>query len=160
MKKIVTMTVTFFGVGFLKPAPGTWGTLATLPLWWVLCRFSPLTYMVSTFLILILGIVACSTYENIMQGHDHSHVVIDEVIGFLITMLWLPMTWQALVAGFILFRLLDVTKPFPIGYLDRKVPGGLGVVIDDVVAGVIANLILQIVYTQTSWLGGQWIQIR
>jgi phosphatidylglycerophosphatase A len=81
--------------------------------------------------------------------------VIDEVIGFLITMTWLPMTWQAYLAGFLLFRVLDIFKPFPIGYLDEKVPGGLGVVADDVAAGMIANIILQVVLVKTAWLGMQ-----
>ena len=76
-------------------------------------------------------------------------------MGFLITMTWLPITWQSLVLGFIIFRFLDIVKPPPIGLLDRRVKGGLGVMIDDIAAGIIGSLILQMVYTQTSWLGVQ-----
>lgn len=144
----------------MKPAPGTWGTLATLPLWWILVKGThPLFYMIFLTLFMMFAIAACSLYEKFETGHDHSHVVIDEVVGFLITLLWLPATWQTVVLGFVLFRIFDISKPFPIGYLDRKVQGGLGVVIDDVVAGVIANIILQIIYTQTNWLGARIMQI-
>ncbi len=70
-------------------------------------------------------------------------------------MIWLPMTWQAILIGFVLFRVLDIGKPLFIGYLDKKVQGGLGVMLDDVAAGVIASLIMQVLYTQTNWLGSQ-----
>jgi len=72
-------------------------------------------------------------------------------------MTWLPMTWQSMLFGFVLFRVLDILKPFPIGFIDKKVQGGLGVIADDVVAGLIANIALQVVYSQTNWLGARLI---
>lgn len=147
--------VSVFGVGLAKKAPGTWGTLVTLPLaiglnwlgqWWIMGAVAILTPV---------AIIACEIYENQVGGHDHPEIVIDEVIGFLIAMTWLPITWQACTIGFLIFRLLDIWKPFPIGYLDRKIPGGVGVVADDIVAGIVTNIVLQLLYNQTNWLGTQ-----
>lgn len=150
-KKIAT----FFGVGFFPKGPGTAGTIAAIPLVLLLSWAGPVIYMVSVFLLLPVGIIAAQVYEDSVGGHDHKEIVIDEVLGFLIAMTWLPMTWQALLMGFLLFRVLDIFKPFPIGYLDRKLPGGMGVVADDLVAGLIVNIFLQYLYQNTSWLGSQ-----
>ncbi len=152
-----TGVATFFGVGLIPKAPGTWGTLATIPLVVGLSMLGPFIYMAAVILIMLLGIVAADIYQRRAGGHDRQDIVIDEVIGFLITMTWLPITWQSLALGFVLFRLLDITKPFPIGYLDKKVQGGLGVVVDDMAAGIIASLILQYLYTHTNWLGVQLV---
>jgi phosphatidylglycerophosphatase A len=155
MKFTVELLATYFYVGKLPKAPGTWGTLLTVPVWYAMTKLSSLLYMVLVFLLLLLGIFICQLYEKYFATHDASEIVLDEVVGFLITMTWLPVTWQSLVAGFVLFRALDIMKPPPIRQLDQKVKGGMGVMIDDVGAGIIANLILQLVYTQTSWLGAQ-----
>lgn len=154
------LIATFFYVGHSKWAPGTVATAVTLPLAWLLLSWGPFYSMVFTILLLPLSIVAAQVYETdfAQDGHDSSKIVIDEVIGFLVTMTWMPLTWQAFLAGFLLFRLLDIVKPFPISLLDRKIPGGVGVVVDDVAAGLIANIVLQILLTQTSWLGTQIIQ--
>lgn len=147
--------VTFFGAGLSPKAPGTVGTLATIPFAILLIWLGPFYHMSVTVLLTVIAIIACEKYEKQIGGHDHSHIVIDEVVGFLITMTWLPLTWQALLAGFCLFRFFDILKPWPISHFDKKVRGGLGVVVDDVVAGIFANIILQVVYTKTSWLGVQ-----
>ena len=144
---------TFFGIGKLRPAPGTWGTLATLPIAWGLMIAGQFWHMAACVALLPIAVLVCEAHEKHFGTHDSSEVVIDEVLGFLVTMVWLPITWQSFLAGFVLFRALDILKPFPISYLDRKVPGGVGAVADDLLAGVIANVILQIVYTQTHWLG-------
>lgn len=157
LKNILVLIATFFNVGKVPKAPGTFGTLAAIPLALILSKFGPFIYMIFVALLLPIGILAAETYEQAHKGHDHQEIVIDEVLGFLIAMTWLPMTWQAYLAGFLLFRVLDILKPFPIGYLDKKIPGGVGVVVDDVVAGVIANIILQTIYVKTSWLGAQII---
>lgn len=157
MQKFLISLATLFGLGKNKKAPGTWGTAATLPLAFVLLWCGPIVHMVATLLLLPVGIFSAELYEQQSDRHDSQEVIIDEVLGFLITMTWLPMTWQSFVFGFFLFRLLDIMKPFPIGYLDKRIQGGLGVVIDDVAAGLIANILLQIVYTKTSWLGIQAI---
>jgi len=155
LRKFLKHLATFFGVGFFPKSPGTAGTLATLPLVLLLSWAGPLVYMSFVILFLPIAILSAQIYQEEMGGHDRQEIVIDEVIGFLIAMTWLPMTWKSLLTGFLLFRVLDILKPFPIGYLDKKVPGGLGVVIDDVVAGIIASLILQYIYQHTSWLGQQ-----
>lgn len=155
LRKFLKNLATFFGVGFFPKGPGTAGTLAAIPLVLLLSWAGPLVYMGFALLLLPLAIIAAQVYEDDKGGHDHKEIVIDEVLGFMIAMTWLPMTWKAMLAGFLLFRVLDIFKPFPIGYLDRKIPGGLGVVLDDVVAGIIASLILQYIYQHTSWLGAQ-----
>ena len=155
---LIEMLATFFYVGKSPKAPGTVGTAATVPLWFILAYyFHAIWYMVIVFLLLIAGIYICQAYENRKQSHDSKEIVIDEVVGYLITMTWLPLTWQSALLGFILFRFFDIVKPPPIRQLDQKVKGGVGVMIDDVAAGIVANLILQMIYTQTNWLGVQVI---
>lgn len=159
MRKALHLIATFFNIGYSKKAPGTFGTVAAIPLAWALLAWGPIYGMICTVLLVPVAIVAAQVYETDFAdgGHDSSAIVIDEVVGFLVTMTWMPVTWQAFVVGFMLFRILDIFKPFPISFLDRKVPGGVGVVVDDLAAGLIANVILQILLTQTSWLGTQII---
>jgi phosphatidylglycerophosphatase A len=97
--------------------------------------------------------------EKSRNTHDDGDLVIDEVVGLLITMTWLPITWQSFVFSFILFRILDIGKPFPINLLDKRIKGGLGVMLDDVAAGMIANVLLQLVYSKTNWLGSQVVTL-
>lgn len=153
--KFIKMFATFFYAGCSPKAPGTVGTLATIPLWYLLAQLSILPYMVIVFILSIVGILVAQAYEGMVQKHDSKEIVIDEVVGFLITMTWLPLTWQSVVFGFILFRFFDIVKPPPIRQLDKKIGGGVGVMVDDIAAGIICNIILQIVYAQTSWLGAQ-----
>lgn len=155
LRTFLKKLATFFGVGFFPKGPGTAGTVATIPLVLLLSWAGPLVYMGFVLLLLPLSIIAAQVYEDDKGGHDHKEIVIDEVLGFMVTMTWLPITWKAMLAGFLLFRVLDIFKPFPIGYLDRKIPGGLGVVLDDLAAGIIASVILQYIYQHTSWLGAQ-----
>ncbi|MEY4616208.1 MAG: hypothetical protein RJB66_1168 [Pseudomonadota bacterium] len=149
--KIATM----FGIGKAPKAPGTWGSLATLPICFVLMKMGPLVYMAVSLGLAILAIVAAEHYERQSAHHDSKEIVIDECVGMLITMTWLPLTWQSFVLGFLLFRFFDILKPFPVSYFDRKVPGGFGVVADDIVAGIMGNVILQIILHHTAWLGVQ-----
>lgn len=155
LRNFLKKLAVFFGVGLSPKAPGTVATAATIPLFMLLSWAGPLIYMAVTFLLVPIGIVAAEFYEQDMGGHDHKEIVIDEVVGYLITMVWLPMTWQAILIGFILFRLLDITKPLFIGYLDKKIQGGLGVMMDDIAAGIVASLIMQFLYSHTNWLGSQ-----
>lgn len=147
--------VTFFGTGLIPKAPGTFGTLAALPVVWALFSVGPLVYMAVTLALALVAIFMCQIYESRSGRHDQPEIVIDEVLGILIAMTWLPMTWQSFVAAFVLFRILDIWKPFPIGYLDQRIPGGVGVIADDVAAGLITNVVLQVVLNQTNWLGIQ-----
>jgi len=153
--KLIKMFATFFYSGCFPKAPGTVGTLATIPLWYLLAHLSILPYMVVVFILSIFGILVAQAYEGVVQKHDSKEIVIDEVVGFLITMTWLPLTWQSAVFGFVLFRFFDILKPPPIRQLDQKIGGGVGVMVDDIAAGIICNIILQIIYAQTFWLGAQ-----
>lgn len=149
----------FFGVGLAPFAPGTAGTLAALPLVFFLAKTGPLIYMIVTIIMLPVGIIAAEVYEQDKGGHDHKEIVIDEVLGIMIAMTWLPITWQSMLIGFVLFRVLDIAKPFPIGYIDKKIQGGLGVMADDVAAGIVVNICMQLIYTHTSWLGVQQVLV-
>lgn len=141
--KLISLLATVFGAGLSPKMPGTVGTLAAVPIWYLFFLTGPYGYMVLTFFLVIAAIFICDYYERDLPTHDRPEIVIDEVAGFLITMTWLPFTLKYLVLGFILFRVLDIWKPQPIRYLNDKVKGGFGVVIDDVAAGLIANVILQ-----------------
>lgn len=158
--KVAEVVSTWFYVGKIRWAPGTLGTLATIPFVIIFQMMGSIAYMAVTFLIVFLGIFLSDIYEKSKGDHDLSEIVIDEVAGYMIAMTLLPMTWQALTLGFLIFRFFDIFKPFPIGWLDRKINGGLGVMVDDVAAGVITNVILQILYTKTAWLGSQIIHIN
>lgn len=157
--KMAFQIATFFGIGRLPKAPGTWATLVTLPIAYLFLQLGPIIYMVLTFLFLIVGILACDITEKSRSSHDDGDLVVDEVVGLLITMTWLPITWQSFVFSFILFRILDIAKPFPVNLLDKRIKGGLGVMLDDVAAGLIANVVLQLVYSKTNWLGVQVVNL-
>ena len=101
--------------------------------------------MLSTFVFSVFSIWVAQLYEATGGQHDAGEVVIDEVAGFLVTMVWVPLTWPYVIAGFVLFRAFDVIKPFPISYIDQRVKGGVGVIGDDLLAGIASNVILQIV---------------
>lgn len=147
---------TMFGIGNIRPAPGTWGTLAAVPIAYGFALAGPYAFMGLTLVVLILALIACSVHEQESGNHDSSKVVIDEVVGYLVAVTWLPLTWQSFLAAFLLFRILDIWKPLFIGLLDRKVSGGVGTVIDDLAAGLVVNVILQMVFYRTAWLGYQW----
>ncbi len=135
---------TFFGVGFLKPGPGTWGSVAAVLLWaafaW-LAHPSPrvlfVALLIGIFLSLLFGIPAASVVERESGGHDPQCVVIDEVAGQWITLLLCPADWRHGLIALVLFRLFDIVKPFPVRLLER-LPGGWGIVFDDVAAGLYA----------------------
>ncbi len=103
MNKFVEMLATFFYVGKIPFAPGTFGTLAAIPLWFALSKLNPIWYMAIAFLIVIFGIFISQMYEKTKSEHDSKEIVIDEVAGFLITMVWLPPTWQSVVLALYFF---------------------------------------------------------
>lgn len=143
-KKTLKLIATYFGVGLSPKAPGTVATLATIPLFLLLSQLPDVAYLGITLGICILGIFAAQAYEETSITHDSQEIVIDEVAGFLITMALVPVSWKNISMGFILFRLLDIFKPWPIGYLDKKIQGGVGVMADDIAAGLIASVIMQL----------------
>ena len=155
LNSFLIQLATYFSIGKISKAPGTVATVATIPLWYLLAQTGPIIYMVVTFALIPIGVIAAQAYEDFSQSHDSKEIVIDEVVGYLITMTWLPLTWQSMLIGFIVFRFLDIVKPPPIRQLDQKVKGGFGVMVDDIAAGVIGSVIMQVLYNHTNWLGMQ-----
>ena len=143
-----TLVATFFGAGRLRPGPGTWGSLATALLWWLLASHLPTAGRIPVSLLLIVVVVAVGIPASTLEARgcgkkDPSHVVIDEVAGQLVTLIACPIVWQALLAGFILFRVFDIVKPPPVRSLER-LPEGTGIVVDDLGAGLYALIALQL----------------
>ncbi|MCE9678072.1 phosphatidylglycerophosphatase A [Shewanella sp. AS1] len=136
-----------FGSGLAAKAPGTFGTLAAIPLYLLMMNLSLPWYLGLTLVSVIAGFYICDKASKDMGVHDHGAIVWDEVAGLLITMIAAPTGWLWLLVGFVLFRLFDIIKPWPIRWLDAKVHGGVGIMIDDVLAGIFACVCLQgIVY--------------
>ncbi len=135
-----------FGSGLAPKAPGTFGTLAALPLYFIMMNLSLPVFIVITLFITVVGFWICDIAAKDMQVHDHGAIVWDEVAGMLITMIAAPVGLLPLVVGFALFRFFDIIKPWPIKLLDRHVKGGFGIMIDDVLAGVFAAICLQAIH--------------
>jgi phosphatidylglycerophosphatase A len=139
-----------FGSGLAAKAPGTFGTLAAIPLYLLMTHLSLPLYLGITVLFAIAGIYICGKAAKDMGVHDHGAIVWDEVVGLLITMAAAPAGILWLILGFGLFRFFDIVKPWPISWLDAKIHGGFGIMIDDVLAGVFAFISLQLLI---NWLG-------
>lgn len=140
---------TVFGIGkYFKKGGGTAASVVTLPLAWVMAQGAPELYAFATIMMLAGGIVISQVYEQMTKTHDSSEIVIDEVVGMLITLMLIPTTPVLYLLGFLLFRFFDILKPFPIGLIDKKMPGGVGVMADDVAAGIISNIILHVLISQ------------
>ncbi|MFT5888368.1 MAG: phosphatidylglycerophosphatase A [Zhongshania sp.] len=135
-----------FGSGLAKKAPGTFGTLAALPFWYALQFLSPVYYIVVLIAAFALGVYLCGATAKALGVHDHGGIVWDEFVGLWIALFMVPMNIYWIALGFALFRLFDIWKPWPIRVLDAKVHGGFGIMIDDVVAGVYAYLVLQLIF--------------
>ncbi len=136
-----------FGSGCSPIAPGTIGTLVAVPLYLLIQDLSLIAYAVMLVLTFSLGVWLCANTSQALGVHDHGGIVWDEFVGYWITMFAAPSPWYWCVIGFLLFRIFDIWKPFPISWLDKKVHGGLGIMIDDVLAGVFALVCLQILAT-------------
>jgi len=133
-----------FGSGLAPVAPGTFGTLAAVPLYLLAEPLSLTAYILLTVFMLLAGIALCSNTSRTLGVHDHGGIVWDEITGYFITMIAAPPGWIWMVTGFALFRLFDIWKPWPIGWLDQKISGGTGIMLDDVAAGIYALLVMQI----------------
>jgi phosphatidylglycerophosphatase A len=131
------------GAGLMPVAPGTFGTLVALPLYLYLQQLSNGGYLLWVILLFLVGIGLCAKTARDLQTPDHSGIVWDEIVGYLVTMFMAPTGWVWMLLGFLWFRLFDIWKPFPIRWLDRHVHGGLGIMLDDVAAGLAAALALQ-----------------
>ena len=143
-----TLTATFFGIGRLKPGPGTWGSVATVALWAALARTlapelrTPVC-VVLALLVILIGIPAATRVARATGGKDPQFVVIDEVAGQLIALIAIPLSWKTFLAGLILFRGFDIIKPPPVRQLE-KLPEGTGIVLDDVGAGIFAFAVMHL----------------
>jgi phosphatidylglycerophosphatase A len=132
--------------GYLPKAPGTWGSLVGLLLFFLLHTLSLEIYLSVIGGIFVIGTFAAGEAEKIMDHQDPGLVVIDEIVGMLITMIAVPATPLLMVLGFVLFRIFDIWKPFPVDFVDQRFHGGLGIMLDDVVAGIYSLLILQLLF--------------
>ena len=153
MKHPVLILATGFGSGLLPKAPGTYGTLAAIPLYILISGFDLATYWITFMSLFLIGILICKKAAEVLDVHDHPSIVWDEIVGYLITMYSLPQNWTLVIAGFILFRFFDIVKPWPIRTVDKTVKGGLGIMLDDVIAGAAANIVLQIGIVLLTYLG-------
>ncbi len=142
-----------FGTGLAPVAPGTFGTLIGVLLYLPLQQLPWFAYLALILVLLLIGIPLCQRTAGRLGVHDHPAIVWDEVVGFLITMTLAPAGWPWIVAGFVLFRIFDILKPWPIRSLDRKVGGGLGIMVDDVAAGVYAGASLYLLVQLTGAIG-------
>ena len=132
------------GVGAVPKAPGTAGTLVALPLYLLIESLDPLGYLLVLAVVFLVGIYLCGRTSRDLGVHDHSGIVWDEILGYLVSMWLAPPGWGWMLLGFLLFRVFDILKPWPIGWLDRRVTGGLGIMLDDLVAGIFALAVLQL----------------
>jgi|SRR5208282_640363 len=143
-----TLIATFFGIGRLHPGPGTWGSAATVLLWAAASHFLNPNFrtpgaIALAFLITLIGIPAATQVARASAIKDPQFVVIDEVAGQLIALIAVPFTWKTFLAAFILFRVFDILKPPPVRQ-PEKLPEGTGIVLDDVAAGMLALVVMQL----------------
>ena len=131
-----------FGSGLAKKMPGTMGTIAAIPVYLLFIQAEGWLYSVLTALVVITGFWICGNAAKLLGEHDFGGIVWDEVAGFLITMWLVPFSWTAVLFGFALFRFFDIFKPWPIKWIDQQVEGGLGIMLDDVLAGCMAAVVL------------------
>jgi len=144
MDNVVHLLAFGFGAGCSPRAPGTMGTLLAVGLYLPLSRLPLVAYLAVLVVVVAAGIGICDKASRDLGVHDHPGIVWDEIAGFLVTMVAAPAGWIWILVGFGLFRLFDIWKPWPIGWLDRRVQGGLGIMLDDLVAGVFAAVCLQL----------------
>ncbi len=142
MIRFLLFFATGFGAGYSPFAPGTMGTLIAIPVYYYLSNIPSPIYEITLVGFLFLSVWISDKAEVSFGKKDDRRIVIDEMMGFLITMLWLPKTIFSIMAGFFLFRFFDILKPFPIRHIERRLKGGWGIVLDDVLAGVYANILL------------------
>ena len=133
------------GAGLAPRAPGTAGTVVAIPIYLAIGAQPLPVYALAVAFVVVAGIWACGRTARELAVHDHPGIVLDEIAGFLVTMTALPFEWPWVVAGFVAFRVFDIAKPWPISLADRRVGGGLGIMLDDVIAGVLACAMLHAV---------------
>lgn len=152
LKLLVSHPAHFFGLGFgcgLAPkAPGTFGTLAGLPLFWLISELNIETQLAIIGLLFLAGIYVCKKTGQALGVVDHGAIVWDEIVAIMLVLTFTPLQWQWWVAAFLLFRLFDIWKPYPISYFDAKLKNGFGVMFDDLLAALYSILVLKVI----AWL--------
>ena len=141
----VMFLATGFYIGNIPFAPGSFGSLIGLPLCLALAGIPLTSAVLCTLFFILFAVCIADAAEKILKQNDPGCIVIDEIAGMMVALIGLPFNPITVVIGFIIFRILDILKPFPIRSLDKRIPGGLGVVADDVAAGIMANLLLRII---------------
>jgi|UniRef100_A0A7V6A2X5 phosphatidylglycerophosphatase A len=141
--RLILALATCGGVGYIPGAPGTWGTIAALPLWWLLTHLVPAGYALALIVLLAVGVMVAGPAQTLLGRPDHPAIVIDEVIGLLLALAGAPINQLWVLVGFAAFRFFDILKPWPISRLNQGT-SGLAVVLDDVAAGLMARLVLAV----------------
>jgi phosphatidylglycerophosphatase A len=147
MNHIIMALATGFYVGMIPRAPGTWGSLAAFLPWFFLKDLSLPSYLAVLMFVFVLGFFVSGSAEKILDRPDAGPIVIDEFLGMFITLTLAPPHPGAWILGFILFRIFDIFKPFPVSWFDRQIHGGIGIMMDDVVAGLYALCSLQLIWS-------------
>ena len=132
------------GVGYLPKLPGTAGTLVGVVLYLAVSNLAWQYYSMLVLVLFISGVGLCTYTARVLDVHDHPAIVWDEIVGFLVTMMFAPSGWYWTASGFALFRLFDIWKPWPIRLIDNQIKGGLGMMADDLIAGIFSLIILQV----------------
>lgn len=143
-KQGILFLATGFYIGYIPFAPGTFGTLAGLPFCLLFAFTGAKTALILTLIFIGFAIVIAHQAEKDLEKKDPGIIVIDEMAGILATFWGIPLNADTAVLGFYIFRIFDIAKPFPIRYLEKRLPGGLGIVLDDVLAGIFTNVLLRI----------------
>lgn len=133
-----------FGSGLLPVMPGTYATLVAIPIFLVLQSFGWIIYAIAILVLTLFGIWLSDKVSKDIGIHDYPGMNFDEIVGYLVTMFLAPPTWFWVLIGFGLFRLFDILKPWPINWVDKNVKGGVGVILDDVIAGLLSFIVIQI----------------
>ena len=141
LKKPTHLLATWFGIGLLRPAPGTWGSLAGVILWFLLPNSHSWIWLILP-LFIFLSWYVCAAVNKDSDSEDHSSIVIDEVAGMFVALAFVPHTALAYFGAFVLFRLFDIWKPWPISWVDKNIKGGWGILFDDMLAGLFSGVIL------------------
>lgn len=147
MRRVIVLLASGGFVGYIPVASGTFGTLVAFPLYWL---YEPFRHLSVALYLLAYGLMVAAACwiagraETEFAEHDSHKIVIDEIVGYLGATLFLAPTWEHTLLAFVVFRALDVLKPFPAGWIDQQMPGGAGVVLDDVVSGLYSNVVTRL----------------
>jgi phosphatidylglycerophosphatase A len=148
---LIMALATGFYTGYLPKAPGTWGSLVALPLHLLLIQLSPVGYAISLAVFVILAVLISGSAEKIYDYKDPGIIVIDEIAGMLVALIAAPHHPLGWLLAFVLFRFFDIWKPFPISWVDRRVQGGVGIVLDDLLAGLFALIVIRLLGLLFGW---------